>query len=387
MKKGLQYSLAWALFCALMPPGWAGDAGPLLARIRAVKPEGEGNADASKAWRELTALDADALPSILAGFDGANPTAANWLRAAVDAMAERELNAGRKLPASKLEDFINDTKHNPAARRLAYEWLIRVDAEAPARLLPTLLNDPSVELRRDAVELVLKDAEAKLKSGDKDAAKASFEKGLTAARDLDQAQAAAKQLKTLGDNVDLVKHFGYITQWQLLGPFDNTKGKGYAEVFPPEKKLDLTAVAKGKDAKEIRWKAFTTEEPEGNVNLNKALVDAKDVVGYASTVVESPTERVVELRVATKNAVKVWFNGEQVFAKEEYHHGKYMDQHVARVTLKKGRNVILLKVCQNERSESWMAEWDFQARICDAVGTPTPLTVVLEKNPGNGVEK
>jgi ribosomal protein L3 len=250
-----------------------------------------------------------------------------------------------------------------------------------------MLNDPSVELRRDAVELVLKDAEAKLKSGDKDAAKAAFQKGLNAARDLDQAQAAAKQINSLGENVDLVKHFGYITQWQVLGPFDNTKGKGYTEVFPPEKKLDLSAVTKGKDDKEIRWKAHTTAEPEGNVNLNKALVDAKDVVGYASTVVESPTESVAELRVATKNAVKVWFNGESVYAKEEYHHGKYMDQHVAKVTLKKGRNVILLKVCQNERSEAWMAEWDFQARICDAVGTPIPLTVVSEKNPGNGVEK
>jgi hypothetical protein len=387
MKRGLQYALAGALLFALAAPGRAADAGPLLVRIRAVKAEGEGNADASKAWRELTALDADALPSILAGFDGASATAANWLRAAVDAIAQREMNAGRKLPLGKLEDFINDRKHNPAARRLAYEWLTRADTAAPARLLPTMLNDPSVELRRDAVELVLKDAEAKLKAGDKDAAKAAFQKGLNAARDLDQAQAAAKQLKALGENVDLVKHFGYITQWQALGPFDNTKEKGYAEVLPPEKKLDLTAVTKGKDDKEIRWKAYTTDEPEGNVNLNKALADVKDVLGYACTTVESPAETSAELRLATPNALKVWFNGEPVYAKEEYHHGKYTDQHIAKVTLKKGRNVILVKICQNDRSQPYMAEWGFQARICDAVGTPVPLTVVSEKNPGTGGEK
>src|SRR5437764_2266999 len=121
MPKGSTCRLAGALLLALatVPCAAASDAGPLLARIKAVGGEGAGNEEAGRAWRELVALGPDALPDILAGFDGADDRAANWLRAAVDAVAEREVNAGRKLPADKLEAFVKETKHAPAARRLA----------------------------------------------------------------------------------------------------------------------------------------------------------------------------------------------------------------------------------------------------------------------------
>jgi hypothetical protein len=322
------------------------------------------------------------LPDILKAFDDADERAANWLRSAVDAVAERELDAGRQLSTDKLEAFVAETKHSPAARRLAYEWLTRIDRTTPERLLPGMLNDPSVELRRDAVAVVLKDAQAKLGDGDRPAAKTAFKKALTGARDRDQVDAIAKALKDLGEPVDLVAHFGFIRTWQLMGPFDSTGGKGYAAVFEPEKKVDLGSALAGKDGKEVRWAAHMTADAYGNVDLNKAIGKHMGAAGYAYAVVESPAERAVEVRTSTKNAVKVFVNGKQVYAKEEYHHGKYLDQHVARVTLHKGRNTILLKVCQNEQKDAWAQEWDFQVRVCDAVGGAVPLTVVQEKTTG-----
>lgn len=377
----LHRRLAGALLLALAaaPCAVAADAGPLLARIKAVKGEGEGNEAAGKAWRELVALGPDALPAILTAFDDADDTSANWLRAAVDAVAEQEMTAGRKLPADKLEAFVKETKHSPAARRLAYEWLTRIDKTTPDRLLPGMLNDPSVELRRDAVAVVLNEAQAKLKAADKDGAKAAFRKALTGARDRDQVDAIAKALKDLGDPVDLAAHFGFVRTWHLIGPFDSTGGKGYAAAFEPEKKVDLAAALTGKGGKEVRWAEYTTDDAYGNIDLNKAIGKHMGAAGYAYAVVESPAERAVEVRAATKNAVKVFVNGKPVFAKEEYHHGKYLDQHVARVTLHKGRNTILLKVCQNEQTDSWAQEWDFQVRVCDAVGGAVPLTLVKEK--------
>src|SRR5262245_5643438 len=81
----------------------ATEPGPLLERIKAVGREGAGNVEAGKAWRELVGCGPAALPAILTALDDADPTAANWLRTAVDAIAERELAAGRTLPADKLE--------------------------------------------------------------------------------------------------------------------------------------------------------------------------------------------------------------------------------------------------------------------------------------------
>ncbi len=368
------------LTLSLATPARSADAdpAPLLARITAVKAEGAGNADAAKAWRDLVALGPKALAPTLLALDGADATAANWLRSAVDAVAEKELTAGRPLPADKLEAYLKDTKHSPLGRRLAYEWLTRVDKTTPDRLLPGLLHDPSVELRRDAVAVVLKDAQARLDKDDKTAARAAFEKALSGARDRDQVDLIARELEKLGTKVDVAAHFGFVRAWHLIGPFDSADGKGYAAVFPPEEKIDLKATYKGKGGAELRWVAHTTKDAYGNVDLNKALAKHMGAAAYACAVVASKEERPVEVRAGTTNAVKVFLNGKLLSSKEEYHHGKYMDQHVGSGTLKAGRNTLLVKVCQNEQTDAWAQEWDFQLRVCDAVGTPVPLTLLPE---------
>jgi hypothetical protein len=46
-----------------------------------------------------------------------------------------------------------------------------------------------------------------------------------------------------------------------------------------------------------------------------------------------------------------------------------LDQYRLKANLKKGRNVIMLKLCQNEQMQNWTKEWQFQLRVCDATGT------------------
>ena len=51
----------------------------------------------------------------------------------------------------RLDEFVRDTRHDPRGRRLAYELIAKVDPSAPDRIIPGMLDDPSVEFRRDAV--------------------------------------------------------------------------------------------------------------------------------------------------------------------------------------------------------------------------------------------
>src|SRR5207244_2498479 len=122
-------SVFWIGVFILIGPALAGgsDVKPLLARIKAVGGKGEGNVDAGRAWQELSQKGTDALLEILAGLDDANPTAANWLRSAVEAIADRAVAAKKELPAAQLEKFVLDTRHSGPARRLAYDCLARVD--------------------------------------------------------------------------------------------------------------------------------------------------------------------------------------------------------------------------------------------------------------------
>ncbi len=347
-----------------------------LARLKAVGREGSGNAEAAGAWKEVVRLGPTALPAILTAMDDADATSANWLRTAVDAIAERSLAAGKPLPAGPMEQFIRQTRHNGAARRLAYEWLCRVDPKTPARLLPGMLQDPGAELRRDAVAAVLQDAQARLDRGDADGARSAYRKALTGACDKDQVDLIAKQLGKLGDKVDVAVHFGFVRHWLLAAPFDNTADAGFNVAYPPEKSVDPKAVYKGKKNAEVRWVPFTTTDPYGVVNLNKVLGKHHGVAAYAYAVIESPTERPIQVRAGSANGIKIFLNGKELYHRDEYHHGMEVDQHIAHATLKAGRNELLLKVCQNEQKEDWAQNWTFQARLCDAVGAAVPYTQV-----------
>jgi hypothetical protein len=52
-----------------------------------------------------------------------------------------------------------------------------------------------------------------------------------------------------------------------------------------------------------------------------------------------------------------------------YHANGALDQYIAKGQLKQGKNAILLKICQNEQTEEWAQLWQFQLRVCDAIGT------------------
>jgi hypothetical protein len=360
----------------------ADDVKGLLATIKAIGSEGAGNPAATKAWQTLARLGPDALPAILAGLDDDNPVVTNWLRAAADTIAERTLTDKKPLPAAALEKFLLDTKNPAVGRRVAYEWLVRIDPKASARLLPRFLHDRSPELRRDAVAVRIEAANAALKKADKAGSVAALREALSGACDKDQVDEIAKKLKEQDVAVDLAAHFGFVCSWQLIAPFDNPKGTNFAVVYPPEKAVDLKATYQGKGGVECRWVPFTTDDAYGEVNLNKALGKKKGAIAYARAVVVSSGVQRAEIRVGCINALKVFHNGKEVFGCEECHHGSEMDQYIIPVTLKAGQNELLLKVCQNEQTEPWAQNWSFQARLCDATGVAVPVTVEAKSPAG-----
>jgi hypothetical protein len=371
--------MALALIFGAAGSAAGADIKALLERIKQVGKEGKGNVETARAWRELVKCGPDALTAILSALDDARPTSANWLRSAVETIVDRALAGSGKLSVAKLETFVKDTRHTGPVRRLAYECLLKVDKTAEARLIPGMLNDPGGELRRDAVALVIGRADKAYEGKDKTAAIAAYRKALTAARDRDQVEHVAKRLKELGVSVDLTTHFGFITRWLVIGPFDNTGGAGFKKAFPPEKKVDLSAACKGKKDKDLRWIEHQTALAYGLVDLNKALGKNLGATAYGLALVDSPKERPVQIRVGSNNAIKLFLNGREIYFREEYHHGMQMDQHVGSGILKAGRNAILIKVCQNEQPDDWAQTWSFQLRVCDDIGGAVPVKLVMAK--------
>ena len=338
-----------------------------IAQIKQVQKEGQGNVAASKAVKQLSQADASALIPILNSFEGANPLAVNWLRGAFETIASNAIKQN-KLPVDQLEKFILDKSKNPRARRLAYETLIKVDPKAEDRLIPGMINDPSVTLRRDAVQRLIDEAKSLEKAGKKDQAKKVYQQALTGATDGDQVKAIVKPLRTLGQKIDLQKHFGFLSDWMIVGPFDNSDKKGYDTAYAPEETIDFTSKLEGKEGK-VEWKSVNTEDDYGIFDIAKSISPYKGAVMYCTADFYSPGEQSLEIRLGTPNAWKIWVNGKLLFARNEYHRGMVLDQYSVPVTFKPGKNVILLKLCQNEQTESWAQRYQFQLRIARPSGT------------------
>ena len=243
---------------------------------------------------------------------------------------------------------------------MAFELLAGVDRFAPDRLIPNMLDDPSLEMRRDAVARLIAQA-AKT-----NAPIALYKKAFDAARDADQVKLLAGRLEKLGHKPDLARHYGFILGWKVIGPFDNTDEKGFDVAYSPE--TNIAAEHQGKHGK-VKWIDHTSSNKNGKIDLNKPLGKEKDVVGYAACVFNSPKQRQVQIRITSFNAVKLWVNGRQIASHEVYHGGSQLDQYVEKATLKAGKNVFLLKTCQNAQTQPWAEKWGFQLRVCDENGT------------------
>ena len=337
-----------------------------LATVHTASPVAATGDNIRAAWRTLAEADATNIPRILRAMEGANPAAENWLRAATDAIASRTLATGSRLPEAELTKLVEDTNAPPRGRRVAFELLQRIDTENAQRLLGGLVNDPSLEIRYDAIAQGIEAAEA---AADESQGLQTLMNLFAAARELEQIETIKELLEESGQQIDLAAHMGFVTNWRMVGPFDNAEGGGFEVAYPPENVIDLSAKYDGKEGP-VGWHetVLYTDDELGEVDVTETFGPVKGAVVYAYAELESSAALPAEIRYASKNATKLWLNGEMIAANEVYHSGGAVDQYVTPVRLEKGVNALLLKVCQNEQTEPWAQDWSFQLRVTDSLG-------------------
>lgn len=158
-----------------------------------------------------------------------------------------------------------------------------------------------------------------------------------------------------------IQKTGLITEdlWIVLGPFDNIGKIGFETAYIPEDAthFDTTVIYDTIDGK-VGWQECSDDKLDGNIRFGK---DVDWRVAYAWTTVTSPDEREVQFRFDSDDQGKVWLNGEEVYAHTETHKA-IVDRYIFPVTLKPGKNSILVKVCEEEQG------WGFYLRITDKNG-------------------
>jgi tetratricopeptide (TPR) repeat protein len=163
-----------------------------------------------------------------------------------------------------------------------------------------------------------------------------------------------------------LRRIGFVTAWRVVGPFDGEGKRGFDAVHPPERALDLEATVPGK-VREVSWRPLPAEAVvDGFVHLGAALRPTRETVSYALAVLDSPREERVQLWFGASGASKVYVNGALALADPGYHPAR-LDQAGASVTLRRGPNRILVKLCHAE------GRMGFTLRLADGRGEPRTL--------------
>ncbi len=334
-----------------------------IEAIKQVDKHGAGHEPAVQAMRVLNSASVDQVPEILAGMDGANRLATNWLRSAVVSIVGR----ADAIPIEQIKSYFENPEGSQLGRLMAFDLLDETNEGWAESIVPDLIDDPSLPLRRKAVKSWI----AKAKKAELQESLGILATALEKARDVDQVQQIANLLGEKGVAIDLQKQLGFLGTWQLVGAFDNKSESGFDVPAGPELALDnidLMATYTDMDSKEVTWSQYTTAEPTGVVDLNDAIGNVKGATAYCFATFLGQEDRPCEIRIGCINAHKVWVNGELIASNEIYHNGISPDKFSAPAKIRKGENQILVKVCQNEQTEPWAQRWQFQLRICDETG-------------------
>lgn len=338
-----------------------------LKAVSNVKLNGEGNESAVKAMKVLNAATPDQIPQMLEAMDSANSIALNWLRSAVNQATRR---ADGKLPIDAIEAYFKDQSHSAMGRLLAFELMTQGDESRREKMIEKLIDDPSLPLRELAVDQMISRSDQAIESNQV-AAVGMLAVALSKARDVTQVQTIASKLEKQGVEVDLCEQLGFLTSWHLVGSFDNKDMKGFDVPYGPEgnpAEVDLGATYEGIGGSKATWKQVTSSDAVGNLDLNETIGKVKGATVYAYTTFRAQEAQAAQIRIGTANATKIWLNGELVMSNEIYHNSNSIDKFSGDIQLKQGKNTVLMKVCQNEQTEEWAQDWQFQLRICDSTG-------------------
>lgn len=162
---------------------------------------------------------------------------------------------------------------------------------------------------------------------------------------------------------------GYIRHWLMLAPIALRESEAGAEAIFRQQIRDESALRpKAGDKTQIRGKEFAWKNVTAATNYFDFTTSFKTLgekeAGYAVTYIECDTEKAdVIMAVASNDQGRIYFNGVDIYVWSEPR-TLTLDSEKGRVTLKKGINVIVFKVINEQ------GNWQGAMRFLDKTGAP-----------------
>lgn len=174
-----------------------------------------------------------------------------------------------------------------------------------------------------------------------------------------------RQSAPVSDLREMSGQIGAVTEWMVIGPFENVSGSGHDKQYPPERAFALNDSYPGKNDVPTQWFAPGAMPYNNWLNFNNYFDDA-DAVYYANTFVFVPEPQRVEFRFGTGGLMKAFVDNTQILnITEERQTG--IDMFTMRLQLTAGWHRVLVKCGMAEYERA-----NFVLRITDSTGAPVP---------------
>jgi cellulose synthase operon protein C len=148
----------------------------------------------------------------------------------------------------------------------------------------------------------------------------------------------------------IVKSLGFVSTWAVVGPFDNEGKQGFDQRFEVEgnRSFDFSEPWPGKE-RPVRFRLAPNVAGNGWLDLGSMLRPQENICAYAVTLVreKSGASKPISIWAGAAGALKVFFNGREVI-RDNHYRSLDADRFSASVTLERGWNRVLTKVCGAE---------------------------------------
>jgi cellulose synthase operon protein C len=148
----------------------------------------------------------------------------------------------------------------------------------------------------------------------------------------------------------VITSLGFVSTWAVIGPFDNEGKRGFDTRYEVETKraFDFSEPWPGKE-RPVRYRLAPNVAGNGWLDLGTMLRPQENICAYATTLVreKSGASKAITVWAGSAGALKVFFNGREVI-RDNHYRSLDADRFSASVTLEKGWNRVLAKVCGAE---------------------------------------
>ncbi len=157
--------------------------------------------------------------------------------------------------------------------------------------------------------------------------------------------AEGKEIGDISAFIERVKNApNFISDWWIIGPFDNSNENGLSTIYPPENEFNVNKTYTGNKNQNVKWKSYHNEE-SGYIDFTKIFHPSENGVVYASRNFKMDEDKSMKIGVGSNDGVRMWLNGKLVLDHKVLRKAE-PNQEILTLRFKKGDNSVLIKVDQ-----------------------------------------